>query len=161
MGGRSRKKFKLPNVDLKAPKVPGFIRALSKERKKNKDKDGNEENEDGAKAEDGEDKKEGEDGDVDKTGEDGEEAPKDAKTKVKEAIENIQIPKMPKIHKPAFLKKKKDGEEGEEAIENDEDKKGDGDEDKENPDEKKDGDAEEGDKDKKTKTNQPKVQMKK
>ena len=58
---------------------------------------------------------------------------------------------MPKIHKPAFLKKKKDGEEGEEAIENDEDKKGDGDEDKENPDEKKDGDAEEGDKDKKTK----------
>ena len=98
----------------------------------------------------GEDKKEGEDADADKTGEDGEEAPKDAKTKVKEAIENIHIPKMPKIHKPAFLKKKKDGE-GEETIENDEDKKEGGDEDKETPDEKKDGDEEEGDKDKKSK----------
>ena len=31
---RSRKKFKMPNVELKAPKVPGFIRAISKERKK-------------------------------------------------------------------------------------------------------------------------------
>merc|ERR1711874_423626 len=84
---------------------------------------------------DSENKNEGEDGDADKAGEDREEAPKDAKTKAKEAIDNIHIPKMPKIHKPAFLKKKKDGEEGEEAIEKDEDRKGDGDEDKENPDE--------------------------
>merc|ERR1712203_14724 len=39
---------------------------------------------------------------------------KDAKTKVKEALDNIHMPnmpKMPKLHKPAFLKKKKtDGE---------------------------------------------------
>ena len=39
---------------------------------------------------------------------------KDAKTKVKEAFDNIHMPnmpKMPKLHKPAFLKKKKtDGE---------------------------------------------------
>ena len=33
-GARARKKFKLPNIELKAPKVPGFIRAISKERKK-------------------------------------------------------------------------------------------------------------------------------
>merc|ERR1739840_88093 len=35
---------------------------------------------------------------------------KDAKTKVKEALDNIHMPnmpKMPKLHKPAFLKKKK------------------------------------------------------
>merc|ERR1712008_412734 len=32
---------------------------------------------------------------------------KDAKTKVKEAFDNIHMPKMPKLHKPAFLKKKK------------------------------------------------------
>merc|ERR1712156_1134236 len=39
-----------------------------------------------------------------------EEKGKDAKTKVKEALDNIHMPKMPKLHKPAFLKKKKDGE---------------------------------------------------
>ena len=32
--GRERRKFKLPSMELKAPKVPGFIRAISKERKK-------------------------------------------------------------------------------------------------------------------------------
>ena len=31
---RARKKFKLPKVELKAPKVPAFIRNISKERKK-------------------------------------------------------------------------------------------------------------------------------
>merc|ERR1712020_493060 len=31
---RARKKFKMPKVELKAPKVPDFIRSLSKERKK-------------------------------------------------------------------------------------------------------------------------------
>ena len=31
---RGRKKFKLPHVELKPPKVPGFIKSLSKERKK-------------------------------------------------------------------------------------------------------------------------------
>ena len=30
---RGRKKFKLPHVELKPPKVPGFIKSLSKERK--------------------------------------------------------------------------------------------------------------------------------
>merc|ERR1712008_516995 len=40
---------------------------------------------------------------------------KDAKTKVKEAFDNIHMPKMPKLHKPAFLKKKKEGEAGGDA----------------------------------------------
>jgi hypothetical protein len=31
---KDKKKFKLPNVHLKAPKVPGFLRGKSKERKK-------------------------------------------------------------------------------------------------------------------------------
>merc|ERR1712111_269465 len=44
-----------------------------------------------------------------------EEKGKDAKTKVKEALDNIHMPKMPKLHKPAFLKKKKDGEAGGDA----------------------------------------------
>ena len=73
-----------------------------------------------------EDAKEGEDKAEDKSPEDTaekeadgetteEKAPaKDAKTKVKEALDNIHMPnmpKMPKLHKPAFLKKKKtDGE---------------------------------------------------
>merc|ERR1712223_1480524 len=80
-----------------------------------------------------------------------EDAPKDAKTKVKEAIENIHMPKLPKIHKPAFLKKKKEGEEGEEVIEKDDEKKDGEDEEKDAPEEKKDGDAEEEEKDKKSK----------
>merc|ERR1712223_2036379 len=37
---------------------------------------------------------------------------KEAKAKVKEALDNIHMPKIPKIHKPAFLKKKKEGEAG-------------------------------------------------
>ena len=73
-----------------------------------------------------EDAKEGEDKAEDKSPEDTaekeadgetteEKAPaKDAKTRVKEALDNIHMPnmpKMPKLHKPAFLKKKKtDGE---------------------------------------------------
>ena len=44
-----------------------------------------------------------------------EEKGKDAKTKVKEALDNIHMPKMPKLHKPAFLKKKKEGEAGGDA----------------------------------------------
>ena len=36
---------------------------------------------------------------------------KEAKAKVKEALDNVHMPKIPKIHKPAFLKKKKEGEE--------------------------------------------------
>merc|ERR1712079_941116 len=40
---------------------------------------------------------------------------KEAKTKVKDAIENINIPKMPKLHRPGFMKKKsKEGEKTEE-----------------------------------------------
>merc|ERR1712080_68041 len=30
----------------------------------------------------------------------------DAKAKVKDAMENINLPKMPKVHKPEFMKKK-------------------------------------------------------
>merc|ERR1712037_741454 len=114
---RARKKFKMPKVELKAPKVPDFIRSLSKERKKNKDKaveqEGDEEKgeEEAAKNEDADVEAAGEEGAAEKDAEDVEEAPKDTKTKVKEAIENIHMPKLPKIHKPAFLKKKKATEE--------------------------------------------------
>merc|ERR1712141_500494 len=100
-----------------APKVPDFIRSLSKERKKNKDKaveqEGDEEKgkEEAAKNEDADVEAAGEEGAAEKDAEDGEEAPKDTKTRVKEAIENIHMPKLPKIHKPAFLKKKKATEE--------------------------------------------------
>merc|ERR1739842_112336 len=31
---------------------------------------------------------------------------KEAKSKVKDALDSIHLPKMPKMHKPAFLKKK-------------------------------------------------------
>merc|ERR1712008_77295 len=94
---KEKKSFK-----LKAPKVPAFLRSKSKEREKNKDKTGEE------KAE--EKPKEAEKEAADETTE--EKPPgKDAKTKVKEAFNNIHMPKMPKLHKPAFLKKKKtDGE---------------------------------------------------
>ena len=44
---------------------------------------------------------------------------KEAKTKMKDAMENINLPKMPKIHKPGFMKKKsKDGEKTEGQDEN-------------------------------------------
>ena len=39
---------------------------------------------------------------------------KDAQGRVKDALENMSLPKMPKLHKPAFLKKKKGETEGEE-----------------------------------------------
>lgn len=152
-GARSRKKFKLPNVEIKAPKVPGFIRALSKERKKNKDKEGDEENadEDAAKGEEGAVEATGEEGDITKDTEEVEESPKDTKTKVKEAIENIHLPKLPKMHKPAFLKKKKEAAvEGEEAPENNKETDGEGDEEKETKDDKKDEDGEEENKEKKS-----------
>merc|ERR1712051_749354 len=133
---RARKKFKMPKVELKAPKVPDFIRSLSKERKKNKDK---------AVEQEGDEEK-GEEEAAEKDAEDGEEAPKDTKTKVKEAIENIHMPKLPKIHKPAFLKKKKATEEdGEEAAADDKDKEKNEDaaEENEEKEEKKEGEGEE------------------
>ena len=34
---------------------------------------------------------------------------------MKEALDNVHMPKIPKIHKPAFLKKKKEGEKEGEA----------------------------------------------
>ena len=33
-GGKEKKRFKMPNVHLKTPKVPDFLRSKSKERKK-------------------------------------------------------------------------------------------------------------------------------
>lgn len=110
-GTSEKKRFKMPNVQLKAPKVPGFLRSKSKERQKDKAEGGEEKKEgDEEKKEEDGDKKE-EEGEEKK---EGEEDTKDAKTKMKEAMENIHLPKMPKIHKPAFLKKKKeDTEEGE------------------------------------------------
>merc|ERR1712026_480058 len=89
---------------LKVPKVPAFLRSKSKEREKQKDKTDEETKEGEEKTEEGE-KEAGET----------EEKGKDAKTKVKEALDNIHMPKMPKLHKPAFLKKKKDGEAGGDA----------------------------------------------
>ena len=68
-----------------------------------------------AKDEDGEEKKEGDETDAAKDEGATEEAStsKDAKAMVKEAID--KLPKMPKIHKPAFLKKGKKEGEGEEG----------------------------------------------
>merc|ERR1712110_1372560 len=133
-------------------KVPDFIRSLSKERKKNKDKvleqEGDEEKgeEEAPKNEDADVEAAGEEGAAEKDAEDGEEAPKDTKTKVKEAIENIHMPKLPKIHKPALLKKKKATEEdGEEAEADDKDKEKDEEaaEENEEKEEKKEGEGEE------------------
>merc|ERR1711953_378788 len=44
---------------------------------------------------------------------------KEAKTKVKDALDNIHLPKMPKMHKPAFMKKKTkdEGEKAEDKTE--------------------------------------------
>merc|ERR1712123_373454 len=63
----------------------------------------------------------------------GKDVVKEAKSKVKDALDSIHLPKMPKMHKPAFMKKKpkeeseKDGEESkekktEEAVEGEETK---------------------------------------
>jgi len=89
---------------LKVPKVPAFLRSKSKEREKQKDKTDEEPKEGEEKADEGE-----------KESVEPEEKGKDAKTKVKEALDNIHMPKMPKLHKPAFLKKKKEGEAGGDA----------------------------------------------
>ena len=45
---------------------------------------------------------------------------KEAKTKVKDALDNIHLPKMPKMHKPGFMKKKTK-DEGEKAEDKTED----------------------------------------
>merc|ERR1711936_1553382 len=96
-----KKKFSLSQI--KTPKIIKEIRSRSKSRDKKKKKEG-EETEGAEGAEGGEEKAE----------EGGEEAEKaeesdlinEAKAKVKDAMENINLPKMPKVHKPEFMKKK-------------------------------------------------------
>ena len=79
---------------------------------------------------------------------------KEAKTKVKDALDNIHLPKIPKMHKPGFMKKKTkdDGEKTEEKTE-EETKENESKEEKteENKEEAKEGDNEkkEGDEEKK------------
>merc|ERR1712228_20696 len=93
-------------------------RSKSREKKKNKDGDHGGEGEAEAKKE-GEASAEGAEGEDKK--EDGEEKKDlvtEARAKVKDAMENINLPKMPKLHRPEFvkeyIKKPKDGEKTEE-----------------------------------------------
>merc|ERR1711953_1036660 len=87
----------------KTPKIIKEIRSRSKSRDKKKKKEGEET--EGA---------EGGAGGEEKAEEGGEEAEKaeesdlinEAKAKVKDAMDNINLPKMPKVHKPEFMKKK-------------------------------------------------------
>lgn len=64
---------------------------------------------------------------------------KEAKSKVKDALDSIHLPKMPKMHKPAFMKKKPKEEsekDGEESKEKKTEEAVDGEETKEEPKEK-------------------------
>merc|ERR1712223_491944 len=93
-----KKKFSLSQI--KTPKIIKEIRSRSKSRDKKKKKEGEE--------------TEGAAGGEEKAEEGGEEAEKaeesdlinEAKAKVKDAMDNINLPKMPKVHKPEFMKKK-------------------------------------------------------
>ncbi len=95
--------------------------------------DGEDAKKEGEEGEEGAEKKEGEEAEGGEQAEEG--SKKDAKARVKEAMENIHMPKIPKIHKPAFLKKKK-GDGGEAAAEGE-----DAGEDKD-PEDKKEGEEE-------------------
>ena len=119
------KKFKLPKI--KEPKIIKEIRSRSKsrEKKKNKEKEdgageGEGEKEEKPEGAEGAEKTEGAEGETaEEKKEDGEEKKdliKEAKTKVKDAMDNI---KLPNIKKPGFLKKKskEDGEKTEENKE--------------------------------------------
>merc|ERR1712029_1160591 len=117
------KKFNLPKI--KAPKIIKEIRSRSKSRERKKDKSKEEgeadtentEDTEGAAATSG-DNPEGEEKKDDQN-EEKKDLVKEAKTKMKDAMENINLPKMPKIHKPGFMKKKsKDGEKTEGQDEN-------------------------------------------
>merc|ERR1712156_1161583 len=119
------KKFSLPKI--KAPKIINEIRSRSKSREKKKNKDKEEGGTEGEKTE-GDEKKdetEAEGGEAaqaeaaDTEAEDKKDLVKEAKTKVKDALDNIHLPKMPKMHKPGFMKKKTkdDGEKTEEKTE--------------------------------------------
>merc|ERR1712088_805800 len=98
VGGGEKKKFSLSQI--KTPKIIKEIRSRSKSRDKKKKKEGEE--------------TEGATGGEEKAEEGGEEAEKaeesdlinEAKAKVKDAMVNIILPKMPKVHKPEFMKKK-------------------------------------------------------
>jgi len=123
-----KKKLRLPKVNLKTPKVITDIRSKSKERKKKKKEEkeakGEEETaedkkeeekdeEEKAKETEGEEKKDSEtekeaDAATEVEESEGKSEKKGATTRVKDALENVSLPKMPKIHKPAFLKKKAD-----------------------------------------------------
>ena len=110
------KKFSMPKI--KAPNIINEIRSRSRERKKNKNeqtKEGEdsdkptEENKE-TEATSNEGKAEEGDKEVDAETEVKKSAIKEAKTKVKDAFENINMPKMPKMHRPEFLKKKAEGD---------------------------------------------------
>jgi len=127
------KKFNIPKI--KTPKVIKEIRSRSKSREKKKNKEG-ESSGDGGEApeakKEGEASAEGAEGEEKKDdGEEKKDLVTEARAKVKDAMENINLPKMPKLHRPEFvkeyIKKPKDGEktEGEETAEKaDENKEG-------------------------------------
>lgn len=125
------KKFSLPKI--KAPKIINEIRSRSKSREKKKNKEKDDGGAEGGKPE-GDDKKtetEGEGAAAAEAGEaeagagaveeaeDKKDLVKEARTKVKDAFDNIHLPKMPKMHKPGFMKKKskEEGEKTEEKAE--------------------------------------------
>merc|ERR1712173_79218 len=81
------KKFNLPKI--KQPKIIKEIRSRSKSRDKKKKKEGENKEGEENKEDDGDEKKD---------------LVQEAKSKMKDAMEHL--PKMPKIHKPGFMKKK-------------------------------------------------------
>lgn len=124
------RKFSLPKVKIKTPKVLKEIRSRSKsreKRKKNEETDDTKEEKDSSdpisnekkanEEEKLETKNEKEKDEVDSEKKD---IVKEAKTKVKDALDNINLPKVPKISKPGFMKKK-DKEKMKESTDDDKD----------------------------------------
>merc|ERR1712203_1320990 len=102
-----KKKFSLSQI--KTPKIIKEIRSRSKSRDKKKKKEGEEtEVVEGAEGGEGKAEDAAEEGEKVEKVEKAEESDllNDAKAKVKDAMENINLPKMPKVHKPEFMKKK-------------------------------------------------------
>merc|ERR1711953_1373420 len=105
--GGEKKKFSLSQI--KTPKIIKEIRSRSKSRDKKKKKEGEEtEVVEGAEGGEGKAEDAAEEGEKVEKVEKAEESDllNDAKAKVKDAMENINLPKMPKVHKPEFMKKK-------------------------------------------------------
>merc|ERR1712010_252247 len=103
VGVGEKKKFSLSQI--KTPKIIKEIRSRSKSRDKKKKKEGEEtEVVEGAEGGEGKPEDAAEEGEKEEKAEESD-LINDAKAKVKDAMENITLPKMPKVHKPEFMKK--------------------------------------------------------